>query len=232
MTNTANKKPVWLEDKLNLLTRLITITRTDFVTVIQLMLLIFMAGMMYFGYQYLNKKLDSINTTVNPVEDRAVIQSSQRDVKINKILDDLRVETEGDRTKLFQFHNGQRNLKNLPFLYASVTHERVGAGVSSEIQNLQRIPSSIFAESVDTYLKGSIRCISPNDPNTNDAQRSILDKQRIKNSCSFAVFDHGDIVGFVTVNYVLSTKADEKTIDMALRKASIRIGDVLGGGEN
>jgi len=228
MTHQTNKKPIWLEDKLNLLTRLITITRTDFVTVIQLMLLIFMAGMMYFGYQYLNKKLDSINTTVNPVENRAVVESSVRDVKINKILDDLRVETDADRSKLFQFHNGQKNLKNLPFLYASVTHELVGAGVSSEIQNLQRIPSSIFAENIEAYLKNSVRCVSPNSA-ISDSQKALLDRQRIKTSCSFGVFDRGDIIGFITINYVLSPEVDDSIIESALRKASIRISDVLGG---
>ena len=192
------------------------------------MLLVFMAGMMFFGYQYLNKKLDSINTTVNPVEDKAVIQNSQRDVKINDILDDLRQETAGDRTKLFQFHNGQRNLKDIPFLYASVTHERIGAGISSEIQSLQRIPSSIFASNIQGYLKGETRCIETAS-NQSDAQRALLEAQRIKESCSFGVFMDEDIVGFITINYVIDGKPEREIIDTALRKASIRISDVLGG---
>ena len=228
MTNNTTKKPVWLEDKLNLLTRLITITRTDFVTVIQLMLLVFMAGMMYFGYQYLNKKLDTINVTVNPVEDKAVIESSQRDVRINKILDDLKGETEADRAKVFQFHNGQRNLKAIPFLYVSATHERIANGVSSEIQNLQRIPSSVFASNIATWISGGVTCSTPND-NQSDAQEALLRLQRIKKACSFGVFSDNDIIGFVSINYVIEDGHDEKMIETALRKASIRISDVLGG---
>lgn len=221
-------KNIWLEDKLNLLKSLVDITRKDFLVVLQLFLLMFIAGMMYFSYLYLNSKIDKINETVNPNEGKAVIENSTRDVKINSILDDLRQETAGDRTKLFQFHNGQRNLKDIPFLYASVTHERIGAGISSEIQSLQRIPSSIFATNIQGYLRGETRCIETEN-NPNDAQRALLEAQRVKESCSFAVFMDDDIVGFITINYVIDGKPDREIIDLALRKASVRISDVLGG---
>lgn len=221
-------KKIWLEDKLNLLKGLVDITRKDFLTVLQLFLLMFIAGMLYFSYLYLNAKIEQINKTVNPNEESVVIDSSKRDVRINIILDDLRAETNADRAKFFQFHNGQRNLKDIPFLYASVTHERLARGVSSEIQNLQRIPSSIFTSNVEYYLEGRVRCTIPSQ-NDNDAQRALLESQRVNKACSFGVFLHSDLVGFVTINYVISEEADVKAIDSAMRKASIRIGDVLGG---
>lgn len=224
----AKVKSIWLEDKYNLLKGLLDITRKDFLTVLQLFLLMFIAGMMYFSYLYLNTKIEQINKTVNPDESKAVIESSQRDTRINDILDDLRVETDADRSKLFQFHNGTRNLQSIPFLYASVTHERIGQGVSSEIQSLQRIPSSIFADNITYYTQGKMRCTTP-DTNNNDAQRSLLERQRIKKSCSFGVFDKQDIAGFITVNFIFNDTVDEAQIEQSLRKASIRISDVLGG---
>lgn len=224
----TKSKNIWLEDKLNLLKSLVDITRKDFLVVLQLFLLMFIAGMMYFSYLYLNSKIDKINNTVNPDEGKAVIENSTRDVKLNSILDDLRQETLADRSKLFQFHNGQRNLKDIPFLYASVTHERIGAGISSEIQSLQRIPSSIFATNIQEYLKGATRCIDTKN-NPNDAQRALMENQRIRESCSFGVFMDGDIVGFITINYVIDGKPEREIIDIALRKASVRISDVLGG---
>lgn len=225
---TKSTKAIWLEDKLNLLKSLVDITRKDFLTVLQLFLLMFIAGMLYFSYLYLNAKIEQINKTVNPDERGAVIETSKRDNKINVILDDLRVETGADRAKLFQFHNGQRNLQAIPFLYASVTHERIGQGISSEIQSLQRIPSSIFAENVKNFTENKIRCIEP-EKTTSDAQRSLLERQRIKTSCSFGVYDRGDMAGFITINYVIEKTPDQAVIDQALRKATIRISDVLGG---
>lgn len=224
----TKNKSIWLEDKLNLLKSLVDITRKDFLVVLQLFLLMFIAGMMYFGYLYLNSKIDKINNTVNPDEGKAVIENSTRDTHINSILDDLRQDVNADRAKFFQFHNGQRNLKDIPFLYASVTHERIGAGISSEIQSLQRIPSSIFASNIQSYLKGEVRCLETATA-TSDAQRALLEAQRVKETCSFGVFTDDDIVGFITINYVIDGKPERGIIDQALRKASIRITDVLGG---
>lgn len=224
----TKQKNVWLEDKLNLLRGLVDITRKDFFTVLQLLLLMFIAGMLYFGYLYLNTKIEQINKTINPSETNVVVENSRKDKKINEILDDLRVEGGADRAKFFQFHNGQRNLQNIPFLFASVTHERIGLGVSSEIQSLQRIPSSIFTKNVLLFSEGKIMCTIP-DETDSEARRSLLERQGIKYTCSFGVYHGSDLAGFVTINYVLSEQPELTVIEQALRKASVRIGDILGG---
>lgn len=221
-----SKKPVWQEDKLNLLKNLIEITRKDFLTVLQLIVLLIIAGGVYFVYVYLNAKLDLINKTVNPNERGIVIESNERDIKINRVLDDLRVETNADRAKFYQFHNSQRSIGNIAFLYASVTHERVGLGVSSEIQSTQRLPSSIFSDAVSEYLKGNTRCINPSEASSSTAGE-LLKMQGVKVACSFAVYDTNDIVGMVFINYVINDEFDRQQVDQALRKASIRISDIV-----
>jgi len=223
-------KQVWQEDKFNLLKSLVKLVKEDFLALVQLILLALIAGSMYFGYQFLNAKIEQINKTVNPDESNAVIDSSKRDIKINEILDGLRVETEADRAKFYQFHNGQRSIGQIAFLYASATHEKVGQGVSSEITKLQRLPSSIFAEQVPEYLQGKSVCHYPDDI-PNSAATRVLKAQAIKATCSFGVFDKNDIIGVVTVNYVLNKPADieklrAETIE-PLKRASYQISGIL-----
>lgn len=220
------KKTVWQEDKLNLLKNLIEITRKDFLTVLQLIILILIAGGMYFAYLFLNAKIEQINHRVNPDETSAVIESNDRDLKVKQILTDLRDETKAGRAKLYQFHNSQRSIGDVAFLYASVTNEVVNVGVSSEIQNTQRLPSSIFTDAIKEYREGKTRCIQTSDA-PSDVAEAILQNQGTKIACGFAVYDTNDIVGIVSINYTVSTEYDRQVVDQALRKASIRLSDAL-----
>lgn len=223
-------KSVWQEDKLNLLKSLVRLVKEDFLTLLQLIFLALIAGAMWFGYQFLNTKIDQINKTVNPDETKAVIESSQRDIKVNDILDRLRVDTDSDRAKFYQFHNGQRSIGQIAFLFVSATHERVGRGVSSEITNLQRLPSSIFADGVPEYLEGKVRCITL-DQAPNNGAKEILRAQAVQATCSFGVFDDKDIVGIVTINYVLGSPKDMDSLKLAvgepMKRASYQISAVL-----
>lgn len=220
------KKTVWQEDKLNLLKNLIEITRKDFLTVLQLIVLLVIAGGVYFGYVYLNAKLEQINNTVNPDERKVVIESNERDIKVKTILTDLRDETNAGRAKLYQFHNSQRSIGEVAFLYASVTNEVVSIGVSSEIQNTQRLPSSIFTDAIQEYRQGKTRCIETSEAPT-DVAEAILKNQGTLVACGFAVYNSKDIVGIVSINYTTTREYDRQAVDQALRKASIRLSDTL-----
>ena len=74
--------------------------------------------------------------------------------KINKILSDLVIETEGDRAIIFEFSNGTSNLAGLPFLFVNATYEAISYRTISVAASYQRVNVSLIADFILDFPSG------------------------------------------------------------------------------
>lgn len=64
-------------------------------------------------------------------------QRMQVEPRIRMLLDNLRLSTGGERASLLEFHNGSKNLSNVPFLYADMRYESTDSiDVAWQYQNV------------------------------------------------------------------------------------------------
>jgi hypothetical protein len=217
-----------LPDIFSLFVKAVRLVKKDFWAVLQTMILLGLFGAGYLGFLYIQREIDLVKQEVKPPDESGlVLVTSTNDKQINEVLDHLRVETDGSRARVYQYHNGQKSIGDVHFLYASATHEVVAPGVSTEIKNLQRMPSSLFAEGIADHLQKKTRCVSTNE--VDSAARQILKNQAITYVCSAGIFKGSELTGMVVVNFVGYTvpENDRDRIKSELTIASIRISDAL-----
>lgn len=186
-------------------------------------MLIIMLMSLWFGYQFIDLELDRqrqelerITNAVDPdeglVEDRLTL-----DAEIIQILENGRDGLGADRFKLFQFHNGKKSIADIPFNFASVTHEASGVGVSSEINRLQDVPSSVFARLPSQFRETGVYCgFSEKQLTLGEAPGGVaelLDSQNIKAFCLYGVYKNGNLIGVLSANWVISEPEYESMED-------------------
>jgi len=223
--STANSN-IRFEAEYNLFVRLVKLVQRNTVSVILTLLILFLTALGYLTLTFLQAEINRIGNVVAPDESKLVIQKIQSDVKINEILSELRQQTEADRAKTFQYHNSQRSLQGIPFLYISATHEVVRPGISSELQQLQRLPSVLFNDAMQRYFEDKSPCIKVAEVKETAAKQT-LELQGITIACTYPILSEDDIVGVVTLNYNSNKDIDTKTILDKMKLASIRISDAL-----
>lgn len=220
----------FFKEALILMKEAIKIMRGNFLVMLQIVFFIAVFMMMYFGYNLMNQKLNILQQSITPDERGAVIINAGRDNRIHKLLEETRIDTHADRARFYQFHNGQKSVGDISFVYASVTNEVVGPGISSEIQSMQRMPASLFSAGVPDWLARKVRCRDVNELES-QVTRDILKNQAITFTCSYAVFDESDnnIIGMVSVNFVRRDPKPEDIphIEDDLHILSVRVRDAL-----
>lgn len=220
------KEPILFEPEFNLFVKLVLFVKQNFLWVILTLILIAIVGAMYIQFQYQQAQINKIQDAVAPNESKIVVQKFESDKKINEILETLRIELKSDRVKIFQYHNSQRGISGVPFLYISGTHENVAKGVSSEISNLQRLPSSIFSYSLDAYFNNKPIC-NRIDEFKDSAIQQVLDRQAIVTVCTFPIVYEKEIIGIVEADYNSQLTVDVDVVKTKLSIAAIRINDAL-----
>lgn len=197
-------------------------------SVFNALVLVALAMSMFINMQYQRTILEiaaSTEKTVNPTETRIVTIKNESDVRITRILEHLRVTTNADRAKLFQYHNGEKSIGGIPFLYVSNTHEIVGPGTSSEISRLQKLPSSLFIEAAQTTV--DVKVCSQVTELTNKGAQEILISQGAKIVCTLPVYIDNDIVGIVSLNYTINNPRSNLGVSKELQDATIRVSEAL-----
>ena len=74
---------------------------------------------------------------------------------IRKMLHDMMIELNADRSYIYELHDGISNrVTNVKFLRLSKSHEFVSENTSSHIKEMQNLPTSIFSEILDALCCG------------------------------------------------------------------------------
>lgn len=206
-------------------------------TIIVIFLTIFVIGiglLFYFFYIQINL-LTEINQTVNPTEENQ-IEFAKTTTDINNELKELLYFTNSDRIKIYQFHNGEKSISNVPFRFASCTHEVVSKGTTYECSKLQRQPASGFVtdskfnnnNNFEDYEQGHVIC-SNIDNVENQVAFNILESQRVNFFCTFGIFSNGEASSLLTINYLEepTNSKDLSKIKNEIKFASREIAEIL-----
>lgn len=124
--------------------------------------------------------------------------------KIKEMLSELAEHTGADRALLFEYSNGSSNLVGLPFLYLTATIEVLRPGVSSVIQNYQKINMLLIAEFIENLDDKSyfytrdleeIKCPYPMVYN-------FMYPNGVKSALFYALYDDKHSIGFIVLTSV------------------------------
>lgn len=164
------------------------------------------------------KMMDYIGVAWNKIRGKH-LPMSLRDVEIDRSIHEqlieLRVKLAADRTRVFQFHNGQVFGNNNQLWRVSCTHETCKAGTSHELPNSQNLfASSIWEILEPLFMKQSkpgITFIDDQNQATHDLFiidiksmqegycKSFLISQGVYAMAVSPLQDQGNIYGFLAV---------------------------------
>lgn len=73
---------------------------------------------------------------------------------INNRVIEMRAKLNVDRVAIFEYSNGEKTVTGFPFLYATMTYERVADSIASTKEQYNKVPASWFS-SLNTHLINS-----------------------------------------------------------------------------
>ncbi len=120
-----------------------------------------------------------------------LISAIDFDAAINKVLSDLGMIADADRSYLFLLRDNGKRLDN--------THEWCAAGVNAQIDNLKDLDAATYQWWMKKLNQNEVIHISDVSqmPQTAKAEQEILMQQDIKSLIVFPVFSKGLLAGFV-----------------------------------
>lgn len=150
------------------------------------------------------------------IEYERFINAAETNQKINTILTTMREETGAARIGIFQFHNGTTGIGDLPFFYYTQTFEAIAPGMSSELQNNQRISMTVDPDIIvlkETHF-GTYREIEPSTPFGH-----MLVNRGVTQMFRHAIYSiTGEFVGFLTLEFVIPTNMSDEKIKGTLAR--------------
>lgn len=211
---------------------------------------IFLGFMMYAYFNYQQTQIQFLqDAIINHSEEPEVSDTLSRQLAINQKLENFVLTVGADRAKVFQFNNGKQSTTGIPYLFSSATHEGVRPGISSEINRLQDIPSSLFSRpaefvedpnpddnipvtEIDDYKAGYVRCKDADNAGSQVAS-DLLKAQDVTHSCSYGIFKNGKISGILTVNWVTSEfYGCTEELEFQIKKMSQEVSTLLYTSQN
>jgi len=178
----------------------------------------------------ITKRVDeNVDEHVEPVRPADIKERFKIDQIINSSLEEARQESKASRAFLFQFHNGEHSVGQFNFLYASETHEVVGAGISHNLQINQHIPASIGFEQGNTMINQGYYCSTVEEMD-NSSLANFLRQRGVVAICTVPVLNTNDeIIGFIGVDFAdISTYPKDPTYVLpTLRKHTAEIEGIL-----
>ena len=148
--------------------------------------------------------------------------------KINKILSDLVIETEGDRAIIFEFSNGTSNLAGLPFLFVNATYEAISYRTVSVAASYQRVNVSLIADFIldlednNFYFCESIEEMRETCPYIYNA----LHSGRAKSAIFYSIYGVNNKLGFIALTSI-SKIFDKNEVLPEIAEAAQRVSSLL-----
>ncbi len=137
------------------------------------------------------------------------IASVDIEKSINEILGDIGKFFEGDRAYIFDYDLENKELTN--------TFEWCGDGITSEIENMQKIPFSVVNTLIDIHLsKESLMVEDVASLNDQDLKK-ILELQGVLSVITTPIFRDDKCIGFIGIDFVKKhrtfSKMDKELLD-------------------
>lgn len=143
--------------------------------------------------------------------------------QIDKTLQDLLIKTNASRANLVQYHNGGKGKNNQSFLKMSMTNEITDVGVKPVISEFKDQFRNVLAYFVrEIQEKGY--CFIPDAEKMKDIDYSMYDFLTCREvQAKFGIAIHSpnnpdNVVGFVCLEYLDKTKANEEIIKEQLKQ--------------
>lgn len=190
----------------------------------------------FFGYRVVTQ-LDlgvGILKEANPSPEemqKLLEETTRQNVLIEKVLTDDLLPVAGERAYLIRFHNGSRDINGTHFMFMSTSNEVTKEGISNEINQFQRIPTSIIpATWIQDLLEDKCVVQNPDDIEVEVAKRLLLSMGiKTLKVCPITDLKNGNLLGVVGLSWVTYEPAPEECTasDNAMRKANAKLSGIL-----
>lgn len=156
------------------------------------------------------------------------VNAVEANKQITNILERLRSEFGAARVGIYQFHNGTMGVGNVPFFFYSQTFESIGPGISSEMNENQRISISIDA-GVNAMTNGTPFDYSDDIDNTSSFGH-ILVSQGVVQYYRHALYTlDNKFIGFIMVEFQNKKELDPQKVADTLERYGSAISGILIG---
>lgn len=160
-------------------------------------LIIILLGFILFYYKSLvttvvTKKIEKVDEVKRDINNNVLIQ---------QMLNDLMIKYSADRAYVFQFHNTIKYYDGTHRNHQSMTFEVCNNGISSEAQNLQNIPVSLYPLFLQQIMLERMNYCDVKDIKEHTTKMELL-RQGIKSICIAPYFKNGYFVAYIGIDYV------------------------------
>jgi len=161
-----------------------------------------------------------INTVINGVVNH--VPSTEESHKltnisnaIDKILQDILLETNASRASLVQYHNGGKGINQQAFLKMSMTNEKTQLGVKSIMSECKDQFRSALGYFINDINETGHCCIFDRDEikNIDIGMYELMIVHNVEAKCGYGIHNEdGLVIAYIGIEFEDKTKADKDTI--------------------
>lgn len=223
-----------LNDKVNMLDRITNMISKYGIGKVVSALLVFMlliaTCIVFLNQKAIVEKIITEQKEVAQITNAKNLQFRVKEVnpRVDAILYKLLAETDGDRSFVFEMHNGTDNPSGLPFAYADMSYERtINDSIPTVMQENKSV--NLTAYSMATYLmtykyfKGGIEDVRKIDKRL----ANKLDYSGVRYIIIYCIRGNDVSLGWVGVSYINNALKNEKLSEASLLDASQRLSILL-----
>lgn len=159
-------------------------------------LILLFVGLVLYSYQPLITKVVETKIENDPVK-----EDINNNVLIQQMLNNLMVKYVADRAYIFQFSNSIMYYDNTHRNHQNMSFEVCANGISSEAQNLQNLPVSLFPTFLQEVMLDRMIYSDINDIKE-EATKLNLKSQGIKSIYIAPYFKGGKFVAYLGIDFV------------------------------
>jgi len=169
-----------------------------------IVLIIILLAFILFYYKSLVTQV--VVTKIESVDE--VKEDINNNVFIQQMLNELMLKYNADRAYIFQFHNSIKYYDGTHRNKQSMTFEVCEKGISSEAQNLQNIPVSLYPLFLQQIMLEKMNYCDVNDIKEQTTRFELI-RQGVESICIAPYFKSGNFVAYIGVDYVKGQKCNE-----------------------
>lgn len=182
--------------------------------------------------QTFNKMLNSFNPDGHVLTEEEDRKALEIDRAIDDYLKQMIINTKATRSFVVRYHNGGKDMADIPFLKCSITNEMTNAGVKPIMGEFQNQFRSIMAGVCEEIDRKGYSYITPDKKSEliDPATVELMKDRGIKYMYCRALRNQNNyIIGLVAVTFMIDNqeKPNEEIIDLCLKDKSQKISALL-----
>lgn len=153
--------------------------------------------------------------------------SVENDIKLNDILDRVRVQTGAFRAYIYRYHNGLAAINGVPFFFQTNTHESISPGANRLLPYEQRMPASFNYAQNQQFIKNACTVVIDADTDKEHQNYYVFQSRGAKAFIRCPIYlDHGDLFGFVGIDFA-NNPTDSKKAQTIMHDATEEISNIF-----